>query len=246
MKKQIKIIVLFLLLSKVVAFGQDSKRTAKEFFADLKDTPWIFGAGWNVVHDDAGLWYKNLFNAANAWHIPAYPSRLTCEKVLDKKLGWSTELMVAYNRYKVGNYYEEDKVLVPTQWSLLSVDLMGKYDFNKLYDLNKALFKAATFKAINEYIQPFGTFGFGYTMRTIPGREHSANFNTGLGLNSYLYGGWGLQIQSMAKFGIGKGFPFNGRNYFQHSIGVIYKFDPKLNSIGSRYKFKKHEVKSRF
>lgn len=208
-----------------------------QFNAQMRQTPWIIGGGWNVVHDDAGKWFKNLFNTGKAWNIPPYPSRLTCEKVLDKEQGWSIELMLAYNRYGIGNFIDEDRAFVTTQWSLFSADVMGKYDFNKLYDLNALMFKD------QEIFQPYGTFGLGYTMRTMPRFPHTATFNLGLGFNAWIYEGWGIQVQSLAKFGLRAKFPFSGSNYLQHSIGVVYKFQPAPISLGKRYKFKKHEIK---
>lgn len=218
-----------------------------QFVEKMKETPWVVGLGWNIVHDDGGKWFKNLFNVDKVWNMAPYPLRVTCEKWLYSKndstgsnRGWSIEFMGAYNRYGVGNYLtdREPQVLVVTQYKLLSFDLHAKYNFNKLLDLNKLL------GAKQEVFQPYGTFGLGYTYRTLPAHRNTATLNAGLGFNVWIYKGFGVQLQSIAKFGLKDRFPISGSNYLQHSISVVYQFGAKSNkSSGNRYKFKKHSIK---
>lgn len=241
--KNLKTALVVILL--VAGFGTSNAQFSRwwyQFMAQMRQTEWVIGGGWNVVHDDGGKWFRHLFRAGDVWHIPAYPSRLTCEKYL--KDGWSVEVMAAYNRYGIGNHLTDGSdnqpyQLVTTSWSLFSFDAMGKYDFNKLYDLNKVLFND------QEIIQPYGTFGLGYTYRSMPRFPHTATFNLGLGINVWVYNNWGVQLQSMSKFGLRDKFPTSGSNYLQHSIGVVYKINPKKGGAGSgsRYKFKKHRIK---
>ncbi len=218
----------------------------KEFKEKMKETPWVVGHGWNVVHDDAGKWFKNLFNVDKAWNATPYPIRFTAEKWLYSKKdstgsnrGWSIELMAAYNRYGIGNYLSDRAVpiLVTKEYNLLSFDLHAKYNFNKLVDLNKLM------GAKKEIFQPFGTFGAGYTYRDLPAHPNTATVNAGLGFNIWMYKGLGLQVQSIAKFGLKDRFPNSGSNYLQHSISVVYMLERKSGNGGNRYKFKKHSIK---
>lgn len=217
-----------------------------EFFEEMKETPWVFGHGWNIVQDDAGKWFKNLFNVDKAWNMAPYPVRFTCEKWLYSNKdtsgaarGWSIELMGAYNRYGVGNFLvdQTNPVLVDKEYQLLSFDIHAKYNFNKLLDLNKLM------GSKKDIIQPYGTFGFGYTYRSLPSHPGCGTVNAGLGLNVWIYKGIGIQIQSIAKFGLEDRFPNAGSNYLQHSISVVYKLDGKAKTGGNRYKFKKHNIK---
>lgn len=218
-----------------------------DFIDKMKETPWVVGHGWNIVHDDAGDWFKNLFNVDKVWNTAPYPLRFTVEKWLYNKNdsarannGWSIELMAAYNRYGVGNYLYDTKpapVLVGQEYTLLSFDLHAKYNFNKLLDLNKL------FGAKKEVFQPFGTLGVGYTYRTLPAHPSTATLNGGLGFNLWIYKGLGLQVQSLAKFGLKDAFPHSGSNYLQHSISIVYKLEHKGGNGGNRYKFKKHSIK---
>lgn len=217
-----------------------------KFIEEMKQTPWVVGQGWNIVQDDAGKWFKNLFNVDKTWNMAPYPVRFTCEKYLYNKndstkarRGWSVELMAAYNRYGIGNYLvdKENPVLVTKEYVLMSFDLHAKYNFNKLLDLNKLC------GAKKEIFQPFGTFGAGYTYRTLPAHPGSATINAGLGFNVWVFKGIGVQVQSLAKFGLEERFPHAGTNYLQHSISVVYKLERKAGSGGNRYKFKKHSIK---
>ncbi|MBK7309840.1 MAG: hypothetical protein IPI93_03375 [Sphingobacteriaceae bacterium] len=43
---------------------------------------------------------------------------------------------------------------------------------------------------------------------------------------NYWFGSkWGMNIQSLAQFGIKKRFPHNGANYLHHSLGLVYIID---------------------
>jgi hypothetical protein len=217
-----------------------------DFIEEMKETPWVFGHGWNIVQDDAGKWFHNLFNVNKAWNMAPYPLRFTAEKYLysrsdstSPKRGWSIELMGAYNRYGIGNILvdKETPVLVPKEYKLFSFDLHAKYDFNKLVDLNKLM------GAKKEIFQPYGTFGAGYTYRTLPMHPGSGTINAGLGFNLWIYKGIGIQLQSIAKFGLEDKFPHAGSNYLQHSISVVYRLEHHSGNGGNRYKFKKHSIK---
>ncbi|MBL7895619.1 MAG: hypothetical protein JNK50_10045 [Bacteroidia bacterium] len=206
-----------------------------QFSAKMRQTPWVVGGGWNVVDDD-GRPFKSLFDVNKSWNIPPYPSRLFCQKVLDKEQGWSVELGVAYNRYAGGNRINNNDVISAGQM-YIGVDAAAIYDFNKLYDLNALMFKD------QEIFQPYAHMGLGYTYRAHGPYFHTASLNLGLGFNVWVYEGWGIQVQSVSKIALAGPFIKTGANYMQHSIGVAYKFQPAPISLGKRYKFKKHEIK---
>jgi hypothetical protein len=68
-------------------------------------------------------------------------------------------------------------------------------------------------------------------------KKSAVTANIGLGFNVWVYKGWGLNVQSMAKFAINKA---TGRNYLQHSVGVVYRFNLLTgyrtpNRLGHRY-----------
>lgn len=232
------LVIILIAFASMRSTAQFSKKWA-EFTMKMKTTPWVLGIGWSVAQDDGGKWFKNLFNVDKAWNMAPYPARITCEKFLDEEKGWSIELMAAYNRYGVDNFLSDKSPerLVTAQSMLLSFDLCGKYNFNKLYDLNKLMFEG------KETIVPYGVFGHGYTYRELAPHNHTATLNLGLGINIYVYKGWGIQLQSMAKFGMKAKFPTSGANYLQHSISIIYKLKPLQMHKSKSYKSKKNTIR---
>src|SRR4051812_44591981 len=109
--KKFKLLLLLLLIAfSVVKYHAQSKNRSP-FIEKLRFSPWVVGHGWNVVHDDGGKWFRNLFKANEVWNATPYPLRFSAEKWLYNKndssgrtRGWSVELSGAYNRYGVGNY----------------------------------------------------------------------------------------------------------------------------------------------
>ena len=234
--KNLKAALVVILLTVCVSQSNAQfSRWYYQFVAKMRQTPWIIGGGWNVVDDD-GQPFKKLFDVNKAWNIPAYPTRLFGQKVLDKEKGWAIELALTYNRYASGNRINND-VITPAGQTFFGVDVAAIYDFNKLYDLNALMFGE------QEIFQPYANMGLGYTYRAIGPHVHAPNINLGLGFNVWVYEGWGVQIQSVSKIGLAGQIIKTKANYMQHSIGVVYKFQPKPMALGKRYKFKKHEIK---
>lgn len=222
----------------VFSVGQTNAQFSRwyyQFVAQMRQTPWIAGVSWNVVDDD-GRAFKSLFDVNKAWNIPGYPSRLSCQKVLDKEKGWGIELALSYNRYASGNRINNNDITSAGQ-TYFGVDLAAIYDFNKLYDLNALMFGE------QEIFQPYAHMGLGYTYRAIGPYVHAPNVNLGLGFNVWVYEGFGVQIQSVSKIGLAGPIIKTKANYMQHSIGIVYKWQPKPIALGKRYKFKKHEIK---
>ena len=222
----------------VFSVGQSNAQFSRwyyQFSAQLRQTPWIVGGGWNIVDDD-GQPFKKLFDVNKTWNLPPYPTRLFVQKVLDKEKGWAVELGLTYNRYASGNRINNDEI-TPSGQMFFGADVAAIYDFNKLYDLNALMFGE------QEIFQPYAHMGLGYTYRAIGPYVHAPSVNLGLGFNVWVYEGWGVQIQSVSKIGLAGPIIKTKANYMQHSIGVVYKWQPKPMSLGKRYKFKKHEIK---
>lgn len=237
-----KIKIAFVALFTLVFISSSDAQFSRwyyQFMAKLRQTPWVVGGGWNVVDDD-GRPFKKVFDVNKGWNIPAYPSRLFAQKVLDKEKGWGVELGLTYNRHASGNYINSTFENVSGNKMLIAVDVAAIYDFNKLYDLNALMFGE------QEIFQPYAHMGFAYTYRSIGkafAPPHAGLIALGLGFNVWVYQGWGIHVESVSKISMASKFPFNYGNYMQHSIGVSYKWQPAPMSLGKRYKFKKHEIK---
>ncbi|HWY11762.1 MAG TPA: hypothetical protein VN026_10580 [Bacteroidia bacterium] len=221
-------------LRKWTRFGMNLESTTLS-------TPWIFGLGWSAVDDDGGRWFtKNLFRVDKTWNMVPYPARTSCEKIIDTLRGWSAEVIFSYNCYGVGKYISDaapqPRGLVQNRSGIVTFDFHAKYDFNKIYNLNKLW-------GGQEIFQPFCVFGHGYTYRDMAPHHNTITMNMGLGFNVYIYDGFGIQIQSLAKFGLKNRFPTSGSNYIQHSIGIVYKMNPLALHKSKSYKYKKHSIR---
>jgi type IV secretory pathway TrbD component len=89
------------------------------------------------------------------------------------------------------------------------------FDINVKYDLNEAF---GNTKALSPYL----IGGLGYTYRALPSRKNAITANIGLGFNIWIRRGFGLNVQSIAKFALNKA---DSKNYLMHTLGVVYRFN---------------------
>ena len=172
----------------------------------LQKTIWTVGLSGNVIAD-AGNQFKRLFDVANTWDYLYFPSKLNAEGLIDK--GLSVEGCFTYSQLKAGKLLGETRTPRPAGASLYAFDVNAKYDLNELIGDTK-------------FFSPYVVSGLGYTVRTYPERTGALTFNLGLGFNFWLYKGFGINAQTMGKFAITSAY---GKNYLQHSIGVVYRFN---------------------
>ena len=194
-------IIIFFIVASNVAFAQPYK-TVKIF----KPYNWMFGIHWNIVEDNGDKFGK-LFDVSNSWNYLPYPSKITVDKYF--KYGWSMELATAYNKY------ESSKIInlqTGVESHFFSFDVNGKYSFyTKYYPRAK-------------WIDPYLTFGLGYTYRNANVAVHTPTLNLGLGLNIWIKN-FGIQFHTSGKGGLFPGFwdKDNHENYLHHSIGFVYR-----------------------
>ncbi|MCW3076533.1 MAG: hypothetical protein JWO32_1142 [Bacteroidetes bacterium] len=217
MKKTILLINFFLIFTVSTSEAQFAKNFKKGWataMQKLAESPWVFGLGWNIVDDNGKPWKKG-FDAHNSWNIQGYPTTVRVEKFYDK--GFSFVFNFAYNKYKAGKLINSE-IPNATTTNFMSFDLNGKYNFCELYDINTKLFNFAT-----PVFDPYATTGFGYTYRNTPRFGGAATYNIGLGLHSWIYKGFGVNLEVMAKFGLAGPFFRTPTNYTQYNFGIIYQ-----------------------
>ena len=205
----IKSFILFAFLSCLVkGFSQTTTSTSKSKKTNvgyyLSHTPWTIQLGGNVVDDD-GKPFRDLFNASKSWNIPPYPTKLAIEKSLEH--GWSAEFSFVCNNYKTGKTI--NGITNDAPHLFISTDILGKYHLNNIIK-------------IKEWFKPYLAAGIGYTYRKISPYNNVATVNIGVGFDFLIYDGFGINLQSIAKFGIKSPFIKTGANYLQHSLGVTY------------------------
>ena len=176
-----------------------------------KPYKWMIGAHWSAV-DDNGSKFGKLFDVKNSWNLMPYPSRLTLDRYF--KYGWSMEFATTYTNYKAGKLINDS-----THFSgpFFSFDVHGKYS---LYQ---------TYAPRARWIDPYFTFGVGYTYRQQGAATHAPTVNAGIGLNFWIYKGLGIQLHSTAKFGVYPGFWETPENYLQHSAGIVVRMGKNKN-----------------
>jgi hypothetical protein len=213
---------LFIISSAAIFSAQDTNTSvpsANLQEPQLKGKPvWIIGIH-GVVVDDDGETFKNLFNVGNSWNFLPYPTRLSVERSLDKR--WRVEAAFAYTKYKTG--VEINDVPATESKPVIIFDVNAKYDLNSLFG-ETGIF------------DPYTVSGIGFTNRAGLGSEHkkaTPTVNLGLGFNIWVYKGFGLCLQTTAKF---KMIP-KSSNYLMHSAGIVYNLgyvdnaEPKGGSI---------------
>lgn len=193
--------------------------------AGEKEEPpyWIYGFGWNVV-DDNSKPFKKLFDFRKSWNIRPYPTQLTIEK--SHKYGLSYCGMFNFNIYKPGKIINgKDNT---GSFLFFSIDALAKYHFKEHFRLQ-------------EWCDIYFPLGAGYTLRFAPPYRSTAMFDIGLGANFWIKKWVGINVQSLAKFGLRSPIIRTGSNYLQHSVGLVFKISKqdkkKFPSIKARYKW---------
>ena len=170
-----------------------------------KPYKWMFGIHWSIVEDD-GTKFENIFNTATSWNLRPYPTKITVDRYI--KYGMSMEAVVTYGQYVSKNIVNGETGL---SGMILAADIHGKWSFYNLY-APKA-----------RWVEPYVTFGAGYTYRSVSRPAHTPTINLGGGVNFWIMENLGIQIASNAKFGLLPNFWSSPGNYLQHSFGVVYR-----------------------
>ncbi len=225
-KAKVVILICGLILTSMTGMAQQLKSMSKnkgrhsntKFTDALKKTPWTIGIGGNVIDDD-GKPFKNLFNVSETWNFLPYPTRLTLDGYI--KGGFSAQLEVSYNKYKIGKNINSE--IIPGNWSVISSDVNFKYALN--YQIKNM-----------KWFDPYVLLGLGYTQRSGASKPNTCTYNMGLGFNIWIIDFMALNMQSAAKFSMIEGTS----NYLQHSVGLIFATNWGVNGkntiVGNRNK----------
>lgn len=222
---------LFITLAIFFLIGTNTKA---QFFETLRTSPWIIGAGWNIV-DDNGQKTKNIFDFKNSFNIPPYPATLRVEKFY--KDGISFVFNGSYNRYQSKKVINGDLNQTTT---FLAFDLGAKYNFSYLYNINQEWFNFDS-----DVFDYYLAMGMGVTFRNTDQVGNSGTVNIGFGLNSFVYNNWGINLEAVGKFGLSGKFIQTAANYTQYSFGVIYKIRSSSRLHGGAKRFNTGKPRSK-
>ena len=161
---------------------------------------WVVGIGMNVVDDSATPFGWDFIKIKESWNSVPYPSRISVGRFLGNGIG--IEAIGTYNRYKAGKLV--DGSINPALREYFAID--GKIS----YDLNKLVGETGWF-------DPYLHTGAGYSSIGNLGR---ATANAGFGFNTWFNEKWGLNFNTMGKWGIKEG----ATKQLQHSAAVVHRF----------------------
>lgn len=217
------IILVALNISRVQA--QSKNNSLKELFRraklELASTPWVIGLGGNVIDDD-GKPFENFFDVKNGWNVAPFPTKVSCEKLMLH--GWSSEFAFTYNYIKNGKIINGDVRTYTGNY--MAFDLSAKYNFNEFFKTKS-------------WLDLYMMHGFGFTHRDAVKYQNVATSNLAFGASAWIYEDMlGINVQTMAKFGLSAPLFKTGSNYLQHSLSIVYKFSSVAGSNGTRAKYK--------
>ncbi len=168
--------------------------------------------------DDNGKWFQGLFSVRKVWNIRWFPSQAFAE-FFSKNGVWTLGTAISYNMYKTGK--EINHVFITGRFPFLSADLYAKLHLRELLN---------TEKQYDVYIP----MGAGYTLRTLSPYHNTITLNIGLGMVYWINDKVGINVGSLAKFGMRSPFFKSGSNYLQHTLSVVYLLDRSFRKKYSR------------
>ncbi len=175
-----------------------------KFVRSLQKTTWIAGISGTVIDDDA-MAFKDLFKVRDSWNFLYYPSKINFEGYVINSL--SLEGALTYSQLQKGKL--ASRTPRPQDVTLIAFDLDLKFHPRELVTNERSM-------------SPYVITGLGYTYRAFKERKSAITYNLGFGMDVWFSKGWGLNVQTLAKFGLNKP---TSRNYLQHSLGVVYRFN---------------------
>ncbi|MCH3883900.1 OmpA family protein [Tenacibaculum aquimarinum] len=173
--------------------------------AQDENNPWVVGFGVNTV--DVRVYSDNIgtvledYIGTSEWGDNTLPSisRISAEKYLND--GFTLQLSGSLNKLSTIVTTDDADALY---WS---VDAFVKYDLNNLF-------------GETAWFDPY--VGVGGAYQELDGNGDGV-LTGGLGFNTWFNDNLGLNFQSVYKHG----FEDTGRDVFQHSVGVVFKFGGK-------------------
>lgn len=215
MKRMLLSLIVFFCVSQSIAQPNGTLKVYKPY-------KWMFGVEWTAI-DDNGDKFGKLFDLNNSWNLKPYPTRLTVDRYFI--YGWSIEFAGSYMEYSEGTIINDSTNVSAT---FISGDINGKYSFYQSYAPSA------------RWIDPYLTFGLGYTYRSAGAFEHTPTVNLGGGINFWITHNIGIRLSSNAKFAVYPGIWDTPENYLQHNAGIVVRFN-EGNQNNNDFGKKKHK-----
>ncbi|MGY8915145.1 MAG: OmpA family protein [Flavobacteriales bacterium] len=194
---QFKLFIAFTLVATLVSAQESMELTAKD---SIVKSSWVVGLGINIVEDTATPFGDTFLRIKDTWNAVPYPSSISIGRNFSNGIG--LKAVGSYNKYKVGKLI--DGRINMAERDYYAIDGMLSYDLNKMF-------------GETGWFDPFLQAGAGYSSIGNLGRTTG---NVGFGFNTWFNDTWGLNFNTMGKWGIEEG----STKQIQHSAGVVYRF----------------------
>ncbi|WP_430969159.1 OmpA family protein [Spongiimicrobium sp. 2-473A-2-J] len=181
-------------------FSQNNTSSTRD---SIVKSAWTVGLGFNAVDDSATPFGRTFLDIKSTWNIVPFPSVLSLGRTFNN--GFGLVLIGSYNRYKTGKIVDGAINAAPRNYYAID----GKIN----YDLNRLVGETAWF-------DPYLSVGGGYSKIGTLGR---ATANAGFGFNIWFTDRWGLNLNTMGKWGL----PEGSTKQLQHVAGVVHRFGIK-------------------
>jgi OOP family OmpA-OmpF porin len=198
------------LIVTLVSAQESMELTAKD---SIVKSSWVAGLGINIVEDTATPFGDTFLKIKDTWNTVPYPSSISIARNFSNGLG--IKALGSYNKYKVGKLI--DGQINMAERDYYAIDGMVSYDLNKIF-------------GETGWFDPFLQAGAGYSSIGDIGRTTG---NAGFGFNTWFNDTWGLNFNTMGKWGLKEG----DTRQIQHSAGVVYRFgvEKELSKKGEEH-----------
>lgn len=194
------LLLIFSILLSQGLFAQPYK-TVKIY----KPYKWMFGAHWLVI-EDSGAKGADFLDTDSSWNYLPFPTTITVDRYF--KYGWSIEGGLNYMQYSTSRKLHDTTGIGGFNFSF---DANGKFSFYNLYAPRA------------RWIDPYVTFGVGYTYRDQYVDPHVPSVNLGGGVNFWIIKQLGIRLSAQSKIGVYPSFWNNHNNYLQYNAGIVFR-----------------------
>jgi OOP family OmpA-OmpF porin len=190
--------------------AQEMQLTSKD---SIVKSSWVVGLGINIVEDTATPFGDTFLKIKDTWNTVPYPSSLSIGRYFSSGIG--IKAVGSYNKYKEGKIIDGEVNLEERNY--YAIDGMLSYDLNKLL-------------GETGWFDPFLQAGAGYSSIGDVGRTLG---NAGFGFNTWFNDSWGLNFNTMGKWGLEEGTT----RQVQHTATVVYRFgvEKELSKKGEEH-----------
>jgi len=175
-------------------------------------TEYVLGLGFNALNN-SGAVFEDLTNSDH-WAFGGVPVYLSVETNIASK--WKAKAILSHNWAKDGKVVDGSTILGESEggndMGYLAFDVAANYYFlgAKTYE---------PYVSLGMGVSHFGDFSSQENPSNLVDPTDVFTYNVGLGLNVWFSDQWGLNLNTLGKWGVGS----SNTNHHQTSLGVLYK-----------------------